>query len=129
MWDANSSAVYDPIDFQIEWSCAVPGCNAQCEYLGHGTCEYLLGECRCRDGYSGTYCGYKLDMNRTQRPGVPFVIIMTIPKLQGSECFHVIVTITGAELDYQYFTTWTHDFDLSFLHGQTHLVSNNTFTT
>eukprot|EP00727_Mastigamoeba_balamuthi_P008445 m51a1_g4222 hypothetical protein (732) ;mRNA; f:94933-97929 len=50
VWDASSSTVYDPIDFQIQWSCAVPGCDSQCESLGHGTCEYLLGECECSDG-------------------------------------------------------------------------------
>eukprot|EP00727_Mastigamoeba_balamuthi_P008452 m51a1_g4229 hypothetical protein (960) ;mRNA; r:115926-120193 len=129
VWDANSSAVYDPIDFQIEWSCAVPGCNAQCESLGHGTCEYLLGECRCRDGYSGTYCGYKLDMNRTQRPGVPFAITMTLMHPLGSEWFHIVDTPLGAEYDYRYFTTWSHDYDLSFPRGQAQLVSNHTFRT
>eukprot|EP00727_Mastigamoeba_balamuthi_P008457 m51a1_g4233 putative probable phospholipid-transporting atpase ia isoform x2 (1527) ;mRNA; r:126100-132652 len=113
MWDVNSSTVYDPIDFQVQWSCAVPGCDPLCESLGKGTCEYLLGECRCSDGYSGTYCGYKLDTNRTQRPGVPFVFQMDVPKPTGREWIQISDPLAGQEYDFRYLWTWTHDLDLS----------------
>eukprot|EP00727_Mastigamoeba_balamuthi_P008449 m51a1_g4226 hypothetical protein (434) ;mRNA; r:105690-107615 len=129
VWDANSSAVYDPIDFQIQWSCAVPGCDPLCESLGKGTCEYLLGECRCRDGYSGVYCGYKLAMNRTQRPGVPVQLEIEVQAPTGFDWVQLVDPDAGIEYDFRYLATWSHDTDSANLKKMDHLAVKQTFQT
>eukprot|EP00727_Mastigamoeba_balamuthi_P008437 m51a1_g4215 hypothetical protein (475) ;mRNA; f:76727-79357 len=111
VWDANSSAVYDPIDFEIEWSCASPGCDPLCESLGRGSCDNLLGECRCSDGYTGSYCGYKIDLGHEQLPGEPFQIAVEVPSATGMEWVQVVDSDAGVEYDNRNLWTWSHDSD------------------
>eukprot|EP00727_Mastigamoeba_balamuthi_P000994 m51a1_g10892 hypothetical protein (411) ;mRNA; f:13703-16032 len=109
VWDQSTKAVYDPIDVQIEWSCAVAGCSARCESSGKGKCQTLLGLCQCSDGYSGRYCGYKLGTSLTQSAGVPFLFDIDVLGNSTGQEWLVIADSRGVEYDYRYLSTWGYE--------------------
>ena len=109
MWDEPTNIAYQSIDLTFQWECAKPGCDVICESEGMGICQYFLGICKCRDGFMGPNCMFKVVPSKPEYcPGEPVHLNFTIlGQPTGQEWFSLDYYNENSVVDWRYVSTWT----------------------
>ena len=74
--DSNLYLLLPSVTFALRWQCYLPGCSDYC-YINNSTCNYLLGECACSEGWDGLDCCLKFYYSPTYTMCPTDVITMT----------------------------------------------------